>query len=342
MLFRLMSAPAPSDGPRAVCITRDAALRRTLRRTLNAAGSTIEFRDHLEPDDGAATILFIDRECRRAAGMPALRQIIGENGKVIILGDSIEDDDVVMMLRHALMDHVISDAGDTTDDAELVVTSVKLLSGDIFGLEKYLSWGVKVHQLEIRDYEQKREALMNVAQQAKDLGARRPVIAKIESVTDELLMNALYDAPAIRNGVSPSTRIAKTTEAGGHPDDEAALLRWACDGRYFAVSVQDNYGELHKEAIVDHLLRARAERGRPKSPDDLTGGAGLGLYFILSSVTRFIANIDPGRRTEVVCLFDLKVSGRDADSCARSLHIFTTPEEPDEDERTIPGWKIGA
>jgi hypothetical protein len=24
----------------------------------------------------------------------------------------------------------------------------------------------------------------------------------------------------------------------------------------------------------------------------------------------------------VICLFDLKVSGRDADACARSLHVF--------------------
>jgi hypothetical protein len=341
MLFRLMSEAAPSVVPRAICITRDAALRRTLRRTLNAAGSSVEFRDDLDPNGDTASILFIDRDSRRASLLPELRQIIGEDGKIIFLGDSIEDDEVVALLRHHLHDHVISDAADGPDDAELVVTSVKLLSGDIFGLEKYLSWGVKVHELEISDYEQKREALMSVAHQAKELGARRQVIAKIESVTDELLMNALYDAPAIRNGVSPSTRIAKTTEAGGHPGDEAALLRWACDGRYFAVSVQDNYGELHKEAIIDHLLRARAERGRPKSTDDLSGGAGLGLYFILSSVTRFIANIDPGRRTEVVCLFDLKVSGRDTDSCARSLHIFTAPEEPDEDERTTPGWKFG-
>jgi hypothetical protein len=39
-------------------------------------------------------------------------------------------------------------------------------------------------------------------------------------------------------------------------------------------------------------------------------------------VTRFIANVDPGLRTEVVCLFDLKQGGRDSDTCARSLHVF--------------------
>ena len=129
-------------------------------------------------------------------------------------------------------------------------------------------------------------------------------------------MNAMYDAPAARRGEPPSP-----TDRLEPDGTTVSLLRWASDGRYFAVSVQDDFGELHKETILDHLVRARAERGRPRSSDQV-GGAGLGLYFILSSVTRFIANIEPGKRTEVVCLFDLKQAGRDADACARSLHVF--------------------
>ncbi len=306
--------------PRALCITRNAALRRTLRRTLNAAGSTVEFIDHLSQERATgAALIIIDHDCRKQSD-PGLIQVIGDGGKIIILGDSLEDEEVVALIRDLPMDHVISDLQDP-DESELVVTSVKLLSGDIFGLQKYLSWGVVVHEYLIKTYEQKRQSLIRISEHAKEVGARRQVIAKIESVTDELLMNALYDAPAIRTGVSRQSRIDKSTESE-LPTEEAALLRYSCDGRYFAVSVQDNYGELHKEAILDHLTRARQEKGRPKPPDSDNGGAGLGLYFILSSVTRFIANIDPGQRTEVICLFDLRQSGRNADACARSLHIF--------------------
>lgn len=320
-----MPPAAASDTPRTICVTRSAALRKTLRRTLRAAGSEVEFVDEIDQSQlGGARLFFIDGATRRGIESENLMQIISEGGTLVILGDSIEDDEVVALLRNSALDHLISD-GETLDEIELVVTSVKLLSGDIFGLEKYLAWGSQIHEFQISNYEQKREALLQVAAHAKEVGARRPVIGKIESVVDELLMNALYDAPAIRNGVSPSTRIAKTGEPDGHPDDAAALLRYACDGRYFAVSVQDEYGELHKEAILDHLTRARAERGRPRELDGSGSGAGLGLYFILSSVTRFIANIDPGKRTEVVCMFDIKQSGRDTESCARSLHIFTTP-----------------
>lgn len=270
----------------------------------------MEFQDEVDGNEGGAALVFIDQAIRRSLTSEGIDKL----GQIVVMGDSLEDADVVELMRRRGVSHIISDSEDP-DDTELVVTSVKLLSGDLFGLEKYLSWGAKVVDRPIVTYEDKREALVAVTSQARDAGARRPLIARIESVVDELLMNAMYDAPAVRRGDPRADRLAPEGDA-------TALLRWASDGRYFAVSVQDDFGELHKEAILDHLVRARAERGRPRSSDEAVGGAGLGLYFIISSVTRFIANIEPGKRTEVVCLFDLKQSGRDADQCARSLHVF--------------------
>jgi hypothetical protein len=84
--------------------------------------------------------------------------------------------------------------------------------------------------------------------------------------------------------------------------------------------VLDRYGSLDKRALLDAVLRARSELGRPRVSQ---GGAGLGVYFVLSSVTRFIVNVQPGRFTEVVCLFDVRERGRDAAGWARSLHVFT-------------------
>jgi hypothetical protein len=300
---------------RAVCVTSSPALRKTLRRTLGAAGSQVEFADSVD-GIGDAALLVIDQTVRKALTQEQL-EALARGAGLIVIGDSIESDEVVATLRGRGLDHVIADS-EEPDDGELVVTSVKLLSGDIFGLEKYLSWGVRVGERVVTGYEEKREAMAEVTAYAKEVGARRPVVSKIESVVDELLMNALYDAPAV----------AAETRAGGRagtaPAEARAVLRFACDGRYFAVSVEDDYGALHKDSILEHLLRARQERGRPRPavPGEEGAGAGLGLYFILSSVTRFIANIAPGSRTEVVCHFDLKQSGRDAEACARSLHVF--------------------
>lgn len=275
----------------------------------------MEFVDGVAGSDPIDAVVVIDQPTYATLGNDD-RETLGKGRALIVMGASLEDELVVDAMRRERWNHVIRDAEDPDDD-ELVVTSVKLTSGDIFGLEKYLAWGVKVNDAKVQSYEAKREALLAVTASARDAGARRPTIARIESVVDELLMNAMYDAPAVANGTTPVTPNRISDQVG----DSEAKLRWASDGRYFAVSVEDRYGALAKDVILDHLQRARLERGRPRASQQ-NGGAGLGLYFILSSVTRFIANVDPGRRTEVVCLFDLKQGGRDSDTCARSLHVF--------------------
>src|SRR5262249_15236244 len=192
------------------------------------------------------------------------------------------------------------------DEDEVVITTVKLLTGDIFGMEKYLTWGVSILEREVTGYDDKRLAIARVADHAREVGCRRQMVARIETACDELLMNALYDAPAAANGKAPT----KT---------EPALLRYGCDGAFFGLSVRDAYGPLRKQAILHNIERARDEQVTPRAPDaSETGGAGLGLYFILSSATRFIANIDPGKSTEVICLFDMRGTARDFHYRAKS------------------------
>ncbi len=315
---------------RALCVTANPALRRTLRRTLQAVGSTVEFAEDpttLVVDGGAPAaaapeLVVLDADSRRNITPERLAELLGSSTKVVMLGESLSEDAILEALRARAFDHVISDLPDP-DEEELVVTSVKVLRGDIFGLEKYLAWGVLVREREVLTYDDKRDALVDLADYARVTGARRQVVSRIESVADELLMNAMYDAPAIRFGVRPSIH-ERTRARLGPLGDQPALLRFAADGRWLAVSVHDNYGELRKEAILDNLARARAERGSPQT-DPSGRGAGLGLYFILASVTRFIANVCPGHATEVICLFDLKATGRDQEACARSLHVFTAP-----------------
>lgn len=302
-----------SGSPRAVCVTRSVALRRALRRSLHAAGAVVELVDEVGAVDGDAAVIVIDRPTHDALSHAELAALAAGRA-LIVIGASLEDPATVDGLRAEGCNHLI--AADEPDDAELVVTSGKLVSGDLFGLEKYLAWGVRVHEATIASYEEKRGALLAVTTSARDAGARRPTLARVESVVDELLMNAMYDAPATATGTLPRVP-TDLNERLAHP----ASLRWASDGRYFAVSVEDCFGALVKAAIVEHVQRARAERGRPRGSAE-SAGAGLGLYFIVSSVTRFIANVDPGKRTEVIGLFDLRQGGREVESCARSLHVF--------------------
>src|SRR5262249_40864550 len=87
-------------------------------------------------------------------------------------------------------------------------------------------------------------------------------------------------------------------------------------GRWFGLAVRDSGGTLTRERIVDYLRRGEAViEGKPS-------GAGLGLLCIARSATRMVFNLDPGRSTEVVALFDMEPTAQKGKIGARSLHVF--------------------
>ncbi len=276
--------------------------------------------------DTPLSLLFLDQDSRQDSALPHLLQVMDKQGKVVIIGESIADDEFVELMRQQPFDHVM-DAADP-DENEILVTSVKLLTGDIFGLDKYLGWGADLHTADVSDYDDKRSAVDQVAAFAKVSGARRKILGRIENVADELLMNAIYDAPAAaRAGAGDQDNLKFEVGPGQNANVKPATMTYGCDGRYFGISVVDHYGELRKKSILDNLLRARASGGRPRAG---ASGAGLGIFFVLASASRYIANIQQGVKTEVICLFDMRLTGREAQSCTGSLHIFTA-------EGTKPG-----
>lgn len=304
-------------GP-ALCIIADRKLRRRLRRSLMGAGhSEVEFCDTLADAQRLPSrprLLFLDAHSRRDDALAHFLAQMDSEGQVVIIGDSIEDDDFVSTMRTLPIDSVLQA---DPDENELVATSVKLVSGDIFGLDKYLGWGSEQQTHLVRNYEEKRLAIMMISEFARSVGIRRRRLAQIASVTDELLMNAIYDAPEVAEGKRALEVGPILSQVRVKPDP--ATLSFGCDGRFLGLSVVDHYGELDKDSILDNLQRARERGGRPRQG---TSGAGLGIFIVLSSVSRYVANIEPGVKTEVICLFDLRLSGRERPRCSQSLQIF--------------------
>jgi hypothetical protein len=282
-----------------VCAERDVA--RVVDGALSAVGVLVDHRDSIPSDLAGAVLLVVDRATRLAAG-DSLRDA---GAPVIVVGDDLDDDGLITLMLEAPVSHLVGDPTGT----DLGITSEKLVSHDLFGLEKYLSPNAKIGERVIATDAEKRVVIGEVCAWAEAIGARTPVVHRLASVVDELLMNALHDAPRESN-----PNLVEQLES-------RAVLRWACDDDNIAISVGDAFGALRQRDVIGHVRRARDERGRPELDEH---GAGLGLYLVLANVASLIVNVDPGRRTEVVCLFDRSAGDRRAiETGVRSLHVFT-------------------
>jgi hypothetical protein len=79
--------------------------------------------------------------------------------------------------------------------ADLTAMTTRLLHGNIFGLDRVLPWGARVNSLLVGDRAEKAEAVRQVSAFAAAVGLRRMHRERIERCCDEMIMNALYDAP---------------------------------------------------------------------------------------------------------------------------------------------------
>lgn len=201
----------------------------------------------------------------------------------------------------------------------LQVTVSKFVSGDLFGIEKYLPPASEIHLTRLRDYQGRQNAIDEVLGFADRSGVRRQVRQAIGQVCEELLMNALYDAPVNESGQRVFEHV-DTKERLERLTPRPVSIRYAIVDDQFAVAVRDRFGTLDKATIlrfIDKCIRS------PNQIDRKVYGAGLGLYLIANAATHYVVNIAPGVATEVVCTFD-----RGTRQPLRALSIFLYPGAP--------------
>jgi len=304
------------QGRRAICVSSDGGCCAAVERALASAGLDVTHASSIDPDLRDVALIVVDRAARQAAG-DALRAL---GAPIVVVGDDLDDDSLIALMLESSVSHLVTDPR----DRDLGITSAKLATGDVFGLEKYVAAGTRVCERIVLGDTSRRRTMDEVRAFAESVGARRPTLHRIASVVDELMMNALREVPA--------------------SGERRAIVRWAADERAVVLSVADDLGRLRQRDVIAHVRRARADRGRPQPSSsariaeatppagiDVTtgarkqpsGGAGLGLYLVLANVAALVVNVAPGTRTEIVCVFDLSRGLRPSVTGVRSLHVFS-------------------
>jgi hypothetical protein len=200
------------------------------------------------------------------------------------------------------------------------------------GPAPYLLGGTTIEERLIGGSADKDEALAELLADAARLGLSDEKVRRIETAADELLLNAVYDAPRAEDGtpLHADTDRRPPVTLGAQAQ---VRVRWGCDGRTFAVSVVDRFGALTRAVVTASLQRllggsvagvagARSPRLARSGPLATGGGAGLGLVLAYSAANELAIHIAPGRFTEATAALQVAGSNRAAASRGSALHLF--------------------
>lgn len=201
----------------------------------------------------------------------------------------------------------------------LLTTLTKILHTDYFGPQKYLSWGTDLKEQTVTcsaDREPLREQML---EHLKSLGVRGTLLDRVQVAAEEMMMNAVYDAPTDKDGKSLYNHLPRSTPVQ-LKKEEQSTLRFGTDGLWLAVAVEDPFGALPRDIIIKYL--DSCYNGAAGSLNSGKGGAGRGLHQILESCDLTVFNVRPGGKTEVIALFDIEASIQKRDSRPQFQFFF--------------------
>ncbi len=301
---------------RVLAISSDLDQLRRIVATLERAGAEVDAVRSVEAIGGELIphrYVFYSATDGEVGALAGLVPKLRDRAHVTIVTPRAKLSDLTAYLRDDRVNHVV--VGEELDRG-VFVTAQKLLTGDIFGIEKYLPEGTPVHYARLRDFEGRGRAIDTVLAFAEESKMRRQVRTAIGAVCEELLMNALYDAPVDTEG--------KSVFADVDPHDRTRTrsprpvsIRYAATDTLFAVAVRDRFGRLAKNTILSYIEKCIHA---PDQIDRKTYGAGLGLYLVANAAASYVVNVAYGIATEVVCTFD-----RGAKSPLRLVGVFVHP-----------------
>jgi hypothetical protein len=256
-------------------------------------------------EDGAAVILCdVSTDAHYQALEKAIQDAVGLfsdriNSNAIYFLSSQPLEKVQYLIQSPLFGHfVIRNYGDVQDTGTHFGRVVRATLADrAFGLKRLLKDGAKTQALKLQVTTQKQdavEAVKNYLLAAKFQSRMATVIA---NAVDELLMNAMFDAPTER---SASIKLENR---------HAVEMHVGYDGQYIAITAIDLFGSLDKLRLLTHISKVYAdEEYKVKTT---VANAGLGLATVFRSGGSFFFVSEARVRTEVTVFFKRTASFRE-------------------------------
>jgi len=286
---------------RVLAISPDLDQLQRIVGNLERAGADVDAVRYVDelPDPLLHRYIFCSANDSNCELLTLLLQRAPERAHIAVIAEECKLAELTKILGDERVNHVI--VGDELDRG-VFVTAQKLLTGDIFGIEKYLPEDTEVHYIRLRDFEGRGKAIQTILDFAEESKIRRQVRTSIGQVCEELLMNALYDAPVDQSGKQVFAEIDphdRTKTLSPRP----VSIRYASTEDQFAVAVRDRFGRLAKNTVLAYINKCLHSKTQI---DRKAYGAGLGLYLVANVAGAYVVNVAFDIATEVICTFDRK------------------------------------
>ena len=267
----------------------DATIRAMLSEWLSEKYAVRTVNDGMEALEVLETesfdLVLSDINMPRMNGFETIRRIRQrfKSIKTALITDYNVDSYIKIALEEGITNIIVKNAPFEVD--ELFRTIDNLLTGErVFGMENYLSNESEIMRTPVRtteDIEKIREAYI-IHLEARE--ALAPRLNTLRMVFEEIASNALYHAYGYEKFKPVDLK-----------DGERVEISYGSDDSRVGFAVLDNSGRLTKEIVLKKIIRAMSQ-------DGILDTSGRGLFLSRSFSDRFIINIRPGEKTEIIVL----------------------------------------
>jgi hypothetical protein len=151
-------------------------------------------------------------------------------------------------------------------------------------------------------------------------GISERMIASSSDVAEELVTNALYDAP-VEAGYFQHP--IQRTEDVKLPPEHACEISYGVEHGSVFIRVRDPFGALTRTRLLGVLNRCQATS---ISLDESRGGAGLGLWRIFSTASSIAITVIPGSLTDIMVRIETR-RRRAGGKALHAVHLFFPDEQ---------------
>ncbi len=218
------------------------------------------------------------------------RKLHPKTSRLLLTDDSIEDD--MNLIKDYTIENIIP-VPKPFNSYEILDVTNKLITKDIFGLEKYLKKRTKVKKILLRSPKQ----IDTICEELTAQYGLKHNIDKLKVVLTELMTNALF--------YGAKNELGNKKDLWNRdfvlPEQEAIEIWHGKDSEKNGIAIIDNGGKLDSKTILYWLDRqiTNGEKGFPKG---LLDSHGRGLYISRKLADRLIINIEHTKKSECIIL----------------------------------------